>query len=111
VLGRADDVIVTGGLNVAPADVEAVLTSLPGVAAACVVGVPDAEWGERVTAAVIPADPGHPPDPSALRAAAHRLLTGAQAPKEIVLFDALPLRGIGKPDRSAVRTILTDRKP
>lgn len=110
VLGRADEVIVTGGLNVAPADVEAVLTSLPGVAAACVVGVPDAEWGERVTAAVIPADPGHPPDPSALRAAAHRLLTGAQAPKEVVLFDALPLRGIGKPDRSAVRTILTARK-
>lgn len=110
VLGRADDVIVTGGLNVAPADVEAVLTSLPGVAAACVVGVPDAEWGERVTAAVTPADPGHPPDPSALRAAAHRLLTGAQAPKEVVLFDALPLRGIGKPDRSAVRTILTARK-
>jgi O-succinylbenzoic acid--CoA ligase len=109
VLGRADDVIVTGGLNVSPADVEAVLTSLPGVAAACVVGVPDPEWGERVTAAVIPADPGHPPDPRALRAAAHRLLTGAQVPKEIVLFDALPLRGVGKPDRRAVRSLLTAR--
>jgi O-succinylbenzoic acid--CoA ligase len=109
VLGRADDVIVTGGLNVAPADVEAVLTGLPGVAAACVVGVPDPEWGERVTAAVIPDDPGCPPDPSALRAAAHHLLTGAQVPKEIVLFDALPLRGVGKPDRRAVRSILTAR--
>ena len=111
VLGRADDLIITGGLNVAPAEVEAVLISLPGVAAACVVGVPDAEWGQRVTAAVIPADPGHPPDPSALRAAARRLLTGAQVPREIVLFDELPLRGVGKPDRSAVRTILTARKP
>ncbi|MBV8995388.1 MAG: AMP-binding protein [Pseudonocardiales bacterium] len=109
VLGRADDVIVTGGLNVAPADVEAVLTGLPGVAAACVVGVPDPEWGERVTAAVIPADPGHPPDPGALRAAALHLLPGAQVPKEIVLFDALPLRGVGKPDRRAVRSILTAR--
>jgi o-succinylbenzoate---CoA ligase len=109
VLGRADDMIVTGGLNVAPGDVEAVLTGLPGVAAACVVGVPDPEWGERVTAAVIPADPGHPPDPGALRAAAHHLLTGAQVPKEIVLFDALPLRGVGKPDRRAVRSILTAR--
>lgn len=107
VLGRADDVIVTGGLKVAPSDVEAVLTSLPGVAAACVVGVPDPEWGERVAAAVIPSDPGHPPDPGALRAAAHRRLTGPQMPKEIVLFDALPLRGVGKPDRLAVRTILT----
>ncbi|MDQ3826652.1 MAG: o-succinylbenzoate--CoA ligase [Actinomycetota bacterium] len=109
VLGRADEVIVTGGLNVSPADVEAVLTSLPGVAAACVVGVPDPEWGERVTAAVIPADPGQPPDPRALRAAARRLLTGAQVPKEIVLVDALPLRGVGKPDRRAVRRLLTAR--
>jgi O-succinylbenzoic acid--CoA ligase len=109
VLGRADDVVVTGGLNIAPADVEAVLTGLPGVAAACVVGLPDPEWGERVTAVVVPADPGRPPDPGALRAAARRLLTGAQVPKEIVLFDALPVCGVGKPDRSAVRAMLTAR--
>ncbi|MGH3873953.1 MAG: o-succinylbenzoate--CoA ligase [Pseudonocardiaceae bacterium] len=109
VLGRVDDMVVTGGLNVAPADVEAVLTRLPGVAAACVVGLPDPEWGERVTAAVVPADPGRPPDPTALCAAARRLLTGAQAPKEIVLFEALPLRGVGKPDRGAIREMLTAR--
>lgn len=110
VLGRADDVIVTGGLNVAPAEVEAVLNGLPGVAAACVVGLPDPEWGQRVTAVVTPTDPGQPPDPEALRVAAHRLLTGAQVPKEIILFDALPLRGVGKPDRGALRTMLTTRK-
>ena len=109
VLGRADDVIITGGLNVAPAEVEAVLTGLPGVAAACVVGLPDPDWGERVTAVVIPADPGRPPEPGALRLAACRLLTGAQVPKEIVLLDALPLRGVGKPDRRAVRTMLVAR--
>jgi O-succinylbenzoic acid--CoA ligase len=103
--------IVTGGLNVAPAEVEAVLTGLPGVAAACVVGVPDPEWGERVTAVVIPADPGRPPDPGALQVAARRLLTGAQVPKEIILVDALPLRGIDKPDRRAVRTMLAARGP
>jgi O-succinylbenzoic acid--CoA ligase len=86
-----------------------VLTGLPGVAAACVVGLPDPEWGERVTAVVVPADPERPPDPAALRAAARRLLTPPQAPKEIVLLDALPLLGVGKPDRSAVRTMLTLR--
>ncbi len=107
VLGRADDMIVTGGLNVVPADVETALTSLPGVAAACVVGLPDPEWGERVTAVVIPADPGQPPDPSELRVATRRLLTGAQVPKEIILLDALPLCGVGKPDRRAVRAMLT----
>ncbi|MBV9142875.1 MAG: AMP-binding protein [Pseudonocardiales bacterium] len=109
VLGRADDMIVTGGLNVAPAEVEAVLLGLPGVAAACVVGLPDPDWGQRVTAVVIPSDPGRPPDPGALRAAAHRLLTGAQVPKEIILFDALPLRGIGKPDRRAIQAMLAAR--
>lgn len=109
VLGRADDVIVTGGLNVAPDEVEAVLTGLPGVAAACVVGVPDPEWGERVTAVVIPEDPGRPPDPGALRVAAHHLLSAAQLPKEIILCDALPLRGVGKPDRTAVRAMLAAR--
>jgi O-succinylbenzoic acid--CoA ligase len=109
VLGRADDVIITGGLNVAPAEVEAVLARLPGVAAACVVGLPDPDWGERVTAVVIPTDPGRPPEPGALRVAARGLLTGAQVPKEIVVFDALPLRGVGKPDRGAVRTMLVAR--
>jgi o-succinylbenzoate---CoA ligase len=109
VLGRADDVIVTGGRKVVPAEVEAVLIGLPGVAAACVVGVPDPEWGERVTAVVIPTDPGHPPDPGALRLAVRDLLSGAQVPKEVILFDTLPLRGIGKADRSAVRAMLTAR--
>lgn len=109
VLGRADDVIITGGLNVAPAEVEAVLTGLPGVAAACVVGLPDPDWGQRVTAAVIPTDPGQPPDPGALRLAARQLLSGAQVPKEIILLDTLPLRGVGKPDRRAIRTILAAR--
>ncbi|MGB9280268.1 MAG: o-succinylbenzoate--CoA ligase [Pseudonocardiaceae bacterium] len=109
VLGRADDVIVTGGLNVAPAEVEAVLTGLPGVAAACVVGLPDPDWGQRVTAVVTPADRQRPPEPAALRVAAGRLLSRAQLPKEIVVFDALPLRGVGKPDRRAVRAMLTAR--
>ncbi|MGH3796551.1 MAG: o-succinylbenzoate--CoA ligase [Pseudonocardiaceae bacterium] len=108
VLGRADDIIVTGGVNVSPAEVEAVLTSLPGVAGACVVGLPDPEWGQRVAAAVVPAEPARPPDPEALRAAARSQLTGAQTPKEIVLLDALPLRGVGKPDRGAVRALLAD---
>ncbi|HEU0087269.1 MAG TPA: AMP-dependent synthetase, partial [Pseudonocardiaceae bacterium] len=105
-----DDVIVTGGVNVTPAEVEAVLTSLPGVQAACVVGVPDPEWGERVAAAVVPADPADPPDPGALRAAARCALTGAQTPKQIVVLDALPLRGVGKPDRQVIRALLASAR-
>ncbi|MGH4018722.1 MAG: o-succinylbenzoate--CoA ligase, partial [Pseudonocardiaceae bacterium] len=94
VLGRVDDVIVTGGVNVAPAEVEQVLHGLPGVSDACVVGLPDPVWGQRVVAAVVPADPARPPDPAVLLADARRALSGAQAPKRVVLLDALPLHGI-----------------
>ncbi|WP_250448661.1 AMP-binding protein, partial [Actinotalea sp. C106] len=54
VLGRSDDVLVTGGVKVAPAAVEAALVGVPGVGEVCVVGVPDAEWGQAVTAVVVP---------------------------------------------------------
>ena len=56
VLGRADDVIITGGEKVAPAAVERVLLAQPGVRAACVVGLPDPEWGQVVAAAVVVSD-------------------------------------------------------
>lgn len=101
VLGRADDVIVTGGENVAPATVERALLAQDGVREACVVGVPDAEWGARVVAAVV----GDGLDGEALRAAVAPSL-GRAAPRAVAVLDALPLRGIGKPDRAAVRRLL-----
>jgi O-succinylbenzoic acid--CoA ligase len=102
VLGRADDVIVTGGENVAPATVERALLAQDGVREACVVGVPDPEWGARVVAAVV----GEDLDPEALRAAVAPQL-GRAAPRTVTVLDALPLRGIGKPDRAAVRARVT----
>lgn len=107
VIGRADDVIVTGGVNVAPAQVEAALVTLPGVSAACVVGLPDPAWGQRVVAAVVANNPSRPPEPEALLAGARRMLPGTHAPKQVVLLDALPLHGVGKPDRRAVVDLLT----
>jgi o-succinylbenzoate---CoA ligase len=104
VLGRADDVIVTGGEKVVPAAVERVLAAQPGVRAACVVGLPDAEWGAIVAAAVV-ADPVV--DPDRLRAAVREALGRAAAPRIVQTVDALPLRGIGKPDRIAVGRLLS----
>lgn len=99
VLGRADDVIVTGGLKVAPGPVEAVLLRLPGVAEAVVVGAEDAEWGQRVVAVVVPA-PGHPaPALEVLRAAVRSAVAAPAAPRQLLVLDRLPLRGPGKPDR------------
>ena len=103
VLGRVDDVIVTGGEKVAPAAVERVLTAQPGVRAACVVGLPDPEWG-AVVAAVLVVDT--PPAMDGLRAAVRAVLGRAAVPRVLRTVDALPLRGIGKPDRAAVARLL-----
>lgn len=96
--GRADDVIISGGVNVAPAAVEAVLAGLPGVRESCVVGVPDPEWGQQVVAVVV----GSPPPLTEVRDAVRRTLGVAAAPRRVVVVDALPLRGPGKVDRAAV---------
>ncbi|WP_332881189.1 AMP-binding protein [Actinomyces qiguomingii] len=105
VLGRADEVIITGGIKVVPREVEQVLTALPGVQEACVVGLPDAEWGSAVVAVVVPETGEQIGDRSAwgqrLRAAARQRLDGAHAPKRVVVAEALPLRGPGKVDRRA----------
>ncbi len=102
VLGRADDVVVTGGENVAPAAVEAAVAALGPrhVAEVCVVGVPDAEWGAAVVAVVVPGPV--PPALEDVRSAVRRTLGPAAAPRHLVLVDALPLRGPGKVDRAAV---------
>ncbi len=106
VLGRVDDVIVTGGVNVAPAEVEAVLAADPAIAAACVVGIPDPSWGQRLVAAVVPADPDRPPVVAGVLAAARKRLSGPQTPKQLLVVGALPLREVGKPDRRAVAELL-----
>jgi O-succinylbenzoic acid--CoA ligase len=103
VLGRADDLINSGGEKVVAAQVEAVLASCTGVREAIVVGVPDPEWGERVTALVVPADPAAPPGLDLLRAHARASLPGYAAPRGLVLLAEIPLLPSGKPDRAAMR--------
>jgi O-succinylbenzoic acid--CoA ligase len=106
ILGRADDMIVTGGEKVAPAAVERVLSAQPGVAAACVVGVPDPEWGQVVAAAVVPSGTG--PDLDALRSAVREAEGRAAVPRRMQLLPELPLRGVGKPDRAAVAELFAE---
>jgi len=102
VRGRVDDVVVTGGVKVAPAAVEAALAAVRGVGEVCVVGVPDDEWGQVVTAVVVPARGAPAPTLAALRDAVVPTLGSAAAPRRLVLADALPQRGPGKVDRAAV---------
>lgn len=103
VRGRADDVINTGGEKVVAAEVAAVLETCAAVREAAVVGRPDEEWGERVTAVVVPADPAKPPDLGMLRAHVRRALPANAAPRELVLINELPLLPSGKPDLRALR--------
>jgi O-succinylbenzoic acid--CoA ligase len=103
--GRLDDVVVTGGVNVAPAAVEAALREHPDVVDAVVVGRPDVEWGARVVAAVVPS-PGAAPDLAVLRAWVAERLGAPAAPKQLHVLDAVPVLHTGKPDRRAVARLI-----
>jgi len=100
VLGRADDVIVTGGEKVPPVLVERALATVEGVLEACVVGVPDDEWGQVVAAVVVAR--GAEPSVDDLKAAVAQAVGRAAAPKLVRFVSELPLRGPGKVDRAAV---------
>jgi len=102
VLGRADDAISTGGLTVLPQPVEAALRTHPTVADCAVFGLPDERLGQRVVAAVVPADGSAAPTLDTLRAHVARTLGHTAAPRELHIVDAVPMRGIGKVDRSAL---------
>jgi long-chain acyl-CoA synthetase len=105
---RKHDTIITGGVNVYPAEVERVLLEHEHVAAAVVCGVPDADWGERVVA-LVAAREGTDLDGAALRAWLHQRVAGFKVPKEIrvVAFADLPLGSSGKPLRRAARDLFT----
>ena len=109
VLGRVDDVIVSGGVNVPAAMVERVLDGHPAVAVCAVLGRPDPEWGERVVAVVQPVDASLPPALDELRSFAAGRLEPAALPREVVVLGMLPVLASGKPDKAAVRTVLRDR--
>jgi bile acid-coenzyme A ligase len=99
---RRRDMVVTGGANVYPAEVEAVLTEHPGVLDVVVVGLPDAEWGHRVHAIIEPADASSPPTAEELRAHCKQRLASYKVPKGFELVDKLPRSAAGKINRSSL---------
>ena len=107
--GRADDVINTGGEKVVPGEVEAVLGTCDGVGDVVVVGLPDAEWGEAVTAFVVAADPARPPRLEDLRSGVRAALPAHAAPRRLVVVPELPLLASGKPDKGALRQMANGR--
>lgn len=109
IVDRVKDMIVTGGFNVYPREVEDVVAEHPSVAQVCVVGAPDDKWGETVTAVVVlRPDAGTDAESvtrmtAEIQAAVKDRKGSVQVPKQVVVVDALPLTGLGKPDKKAVR--------
>jgi o-succinylbenzoate---CoA ligase len=110
VRGRADDVINTGGHKVVPGEVTAALQTCPGVKDVAVVGQPDPEWGQRVIAVVVPADPEDPPSLELLRLHVRERLPRYAAPSKVVMVDAVPMLPSGKHDIVRLRQELLRRE-
>jgi fatty-acyl-CoA synthase len=102
IVDRKKDVIITGGLNVYPAEVEAALYRCEGIAEAAVVGVPDRRWGEAVTAFVVAA-PGAELDPGAVIDACRGRIAGYKAPKRVQIVAELPRTASGKVRKAVLR--------
>jgi malonyl-CoA/methylmalonyl-CoA synthetase len=102
-VGRARELIITGGLNVYPREVEEVLLEHPGVGEVAVAGLPDAEWGEVVAAWVVPSSKGAPPTADELAGFAADRLARFKCPRRVVFVDALPRNALGKVLRHELR--------
>ena len=102
ITGRADDMIIRGGENISPREVEEVLMEHPAVRDAAVVGVPDEEWGQRVAAAVVLDAPAAPDE---LVAWSRARLPGFKTPEKVTTVPELPRNDLGKLQRSQVRSM------
>jgi acyl-CoA synthetase (AMP-forming)/AMP-acid ligase II len=103
--GRADDVIVRGGENISPGEIEDVLLSHPVITDAAAVAVPSAEWGEAVGIAVVAKPDQPPPSEDELRTLIRDRLRSSRVPERIVILDALPYNEMGKLLRREIRKL------
>jgi malonyl-CoA/methylmalonyl-CoA synthetase len=102
IVGRSKDLIISGGYNVYPAEIESVLNEMPGVAESAVVGVPHADFGEAVVAVVV-ARPGAALDGAALLAALKTRIANFKVPKAIFVVSELPRNAMGKVQKNLLR--------
>ncbi|MCB0923973.1 MAG: fatty-acid--CoA ligase FadD8 [Mycobacterium sp.] len=109
IVDRVKDMIVTGGFNVFPREVEDVVAEHPAVAQVCVIGTPDEKWGEAVTAVIV-LRPDHAGNGEAVASVTAEIQAmvkdrkgSVQAPKQVIVVDSVPTTPLGKPDKKAVR--------
>ncbi|GAB5453626.1 MAG: malonyl-CoA synthase [Halioglobus sp.] len=102
IVGRAKDMVITGGLNVYPKEVELLIDELPGVLESAVIGLPDADFGEAVAAVVVP-QAGSTVDEASIREAVKARAAGFKVPKRVFLVDELPRNTMGKVRKDLLR--------
>ena len=102
IVGRSKDLIISGGYNVYPAEIEGVCNELPGVAESAVVGVPHADFGEAVVAVVVPRA-GESVDADALTRALKAKIANFKVPKAIFVVAELPRNAMGKVQKNVLR--------
>ncbi len=101
-MDRKRDMIISGGYNIYPREIEDVVAAIPGVAEVAVLGMPDADWGQRVVA-VVTAEPGHTIDPAAVIEHCRAQMASYKKPKEVRVIDAFPLNATGKIAKRVLR--------
>jgi malonyl-CoA/methylmalonyl-CoA synthetase len=109
IVGRAKDLIITGGYNVYPKEVEAILDAIPGVAESAVVGLPHADFGEAVTAAVVLASGGQSSTEAAIIAHLKTQLANYKVPKRVYFVADLPRNAMGKVEKNVLRQKLAEQ--
>ena len=102
IVGRNKDMIISGGLNVYPREIESVIDDLPGVVESAVIGVPHADFGEAVTAVIVP-DATHQPEAGDIISAVKSRLANFKVPKQVHFVDALPRNTMGKVQKKVLR--------
>ena len=104
IVGRSKDLIISGGYNVYPAEIEACINEQPGVAESAVVGVPHADFGEAVVAVVVP-KPGAQVDAAALIATLKGRIANFKVPKQVFVQPELPRNQMGKVQKNLLREL------
>jgi acyl-CoA synthetase (AMP-forming)/AMP-acid ligase II len=105
--GRLKDLIISGGMNIAPAEIEAIACTHPQIAAAAVIGIPDERWGETPVVVAVPAR-GERLSEQDVLAHCRANLSSFKRPSAAVVVDSLPLTGIGKSAKNELRQAILD---
>jgi malonyl-CoA/methylmalonyl-CoA synthetase len=103
IVGRSKDLVISGGFNVYPKEIEEVLDDQPGVLESAVIGVPHPDFGEAVVA-VLARVAGQEPDLAGIETALKARLAGFKRPKKLIVLDELPRNTMGKVQKAALRT-------